>query len=199
MLGKTEGNGLVNDFSARLRDAGAAICCSSGTCRKPEVATICLVMSGGTEGGMAPHWIVFERADGDAGERPALAIGRAHTPALPAEHLGRLPQVDQVADGVRAAMRDAGISDPADVHFVQVKCPLLTAQRIGEAVRRGAGTATTDTLKSMGLSRAASALGAAVALGEIERSALTRCRYRRALGLVVGPHQQFGRHRAARP
>ena len=36
---------------------------------------------------------------------PALAIGRAHTPALPAEQLGRLAQVDQVADGVRAAMR----------------------------------------------------------------------------------------------
>ncbi len=31
--------------------------------------------------------------------------------------------------------RDAGIADPADVHFVQIKCPLLTAQRIAEAER----------------------------------------------------------------
>jgi cyanuric acid amidohydrolase len=106
------------------------------------------------------------------GERPALAIGRAHTPALPAEHLGRLPQVDQVMEGVREAMHDAGITDAADVHFVQLKCPLLTAQRIGEAMSRGAVTATTDTLKSMGLSRAASTLGAAVALGEIDRGTL---------------------------
>ena len=73
---------------------------------------------------------------------------------------------------MRAAMRDAGIADPADVHFVQLKCPLLTAQRIGEATGRGAVTATTDTLKSMGLSRAASTLGAAVALGEIDRATL---------------------------
>jgi cyanuric acid amidohydrolase len=58
------------------------------------------------------------------------------------------------------------------VHFVQIKCPLLTAARIGEARRRGATVAADGTLKSMGLSRAASALGAAVALGEIKREAI---------------------------
>jgi cyanuric acid amidohydrolase len=171
VLAKTEGNGLVNDFSRGF----ATLTLQHLFERylpKSDAAAICFVMSGGTEGGMAPHWIVFERSDGDAGEQPALAIGRAHTPALPAEHLGRLPQVDQVAEGVRAAIRDAGIADPTAVHFVQLKCPLLTAQRIGEATGRGAVTATTDTLKSMGLSRAASTLGAAVALGEIERATL---------------------------
>jgi cyanuric acid amidohydrolase len=69
-------------------------------------------------------------------------------------------------------MQDATIADPADVHFVQVKCPLLTATRIAAAEARGARVAVRDTLKSMGLSRAASALGVAVALGEIERAAL---------------------------
>jgi cyanuric acid amidohydrolase len=49
----------------------------------------------------------------------------------------------------------------------------LTATRVAEADRRGAAVATRDTLKSMGLSRAASALGAAVALGEIDRAALS--------------------------
>jgi cyanuric acid amidohydrolase len=73
---------------------------------------------------------------------------------------------------MRAAMDDAGIADPADAHYVQVKCPLLTAQRIGEAERRGAAVVTRDTLKSMGLSRAASALGVAVALGEVAAGAL---------------------------
>ncbi len=71
-------------------------------------------------------------------------------------------------------MADAGIDDPADVHFVQVKCPLLTVQRIAEAEARGADVATHDTLKSMGLSRAASALGVAVALGEIDASRIAR-------------------------
>src|SRR5436190_19398021 len=125
-------------------------------------------MSGGTEGGMAPHWTVFERAEG-TGRGPALAIGHAHTASLKPEQLGRLFQVDMVAQGVRAAMIDAQITDPADVHFVQIKCPLLTAQRIADAEGRGQTVSTRDTLKSMGLSRAASSLGVAVSLGEIAR------------------------------
>src|SRR5437660_9897267 len=141
VLAKTEGNGLVNDFSR-----GHATLALSLLFRRhlpPEqAARICLVMSGGTEGGMAPHWIVFERTDGGGtAGAPALAIGRAHTPPLPFEHLGRLAQVEPVAAGVRAAMADAGVDDPADVHYVQVKCPLLTAQRIGDADRRGAAVA----------------------------------------------------------
>jgi cyanuric acid amidohydrolase len=172
VLAKTEGNGLVNDFSRgfatlRLRQLFESFL------PHEEAAKLCLVMSGGTEGGMAPHWIVFERKDGDGGQRPALAIGRTHTPALPFQHLGRLGQVDQVTAGVEAAMRDAGIADPEHVHFVQIKCPLLTAQRVGEALRSGATVATSDTLKSMGLSRAASTLGAAVTLGEVERRNLS--------------------------
>lgn len=82
--------------------------------------------------------------------------------------MGRIGEVEQVAAGVRAAMRDAGIAEANDVHFVQIKCPLLTAQRLAEVDARGGSVATRDTLKSMGLSRAASALGAAVALGEID-------------------------------
>jgi cyanuric acid amidohydrolase len=172
VLAKTEGNGLVNDFSRGYATLALRLLFE----RHPsacETKRICLVMSGGTEGGMAPHWVVFERAVAEPGKGPSLAIGRAHTPPLPFEQLGRLAQVDQVAMGVRAAMADAGIDDPADVHFVQLKCPLLIAQRIAEADRRGAAVITRDTLKSMGLSRAASALGVAAALREIDRAALT--------------------------
>jgi cyanuric acid amidohydrolase len=172
VLGKTEGNGLVNDF-ARGYAALALNQMFQRHLSADQAAKICLVMSGGTEGGMAPHWAVFERAEGDGPSRPALALGRAHTPKLPAEHLGRMPQVVMVAAAVRAALVDAGIDNPADVHFVQIKCPLLTAQRVRDADGRGATLATRDTLKSMGLSRAASALGVAVALGEIERSRLS--------------------------
>ena len=172
VLAKTEGNGLVNDFSRGHASLALSLLFERHLATD-EAARVCLVMSGGTEGAMAPHWLVFERARGDGTEGPSLAIGRATTPPLPFEHLGRLPQVDQVAAAVRAAMRDPGIDDAADVHFVQVKCPLLTARRVAEADRRGAAVATRDTLKSMGLSRAASALGAAVALGEIDRAALS--------------------------
>jgi len=171
ILGKTEGNGLVNDFARGYASLALSLLFQRHL-PKAQADKICLVMSGGTEGGMAPHWTVFERAEGDGANRPALAFGRAHTPALPAEHLGRMSQIDMVASAVREALTDAGIDNPADVHFVQVKCPLLTAQRVGDAEVRGATVATRDTLKSMGLSRAASALGVAVALGEIDRSGL---------------------------
>jgi cyanuric acid amidohydrolase len=171
VLGKTEGNGLVNDY-ARGYAAFALKLMFQRHLPADEAAKICLVMSGGTEGGMAPHWTVFERVEGEGAKGPALALGRAHTAALPGEHLGRLAQVDQVAEAVRTAMRDAEITNPAAVHFVQVKCPLLTVARVGEAEARGASVATKDTLKSMGLSRAASALGVAVALGEIDRARL---------------------------
>ncbi|MFA6264946.1 MAG: ring-opening amidohydrolase [Pseudolabrys sp.] len=171
VLGKTEGNGLVNDFSRGMATTALSQMFERYL-DKADAAKVCLVMSGGTEGGMAPHWVVFERAEGEGGASPTLAIGRAHTPALPYEQLGRGGEIDQVADGVRIAMHDAGITDAADVHFVQIKCPLLTAQRVAEADARGVSIATRDTLKSMGLSRAASALGVAVALGEIARDAI---------------------------
>jgi cyanuric acid amidohydrolase len=54
------------------------------------------------------------------------------------------------------------------VHYVQVKCPLLTSERINEARARGKPVATEDTARSMGLANGASALGVALGLGEIK-------------------------------
>lgn len=167
IFGKTEGNGCVNDFSRGYATQSLGLMLRRHL-PADEADAVCLVMSGGTEGGMAPHWTVFERVQAEGGGTgPALALGRAHTPACPPEQLGRTGQVEMVAAGVRQALAEAGIESPDDVHFVQVKCPLLTLQRIGAADRRGVSVATRDTLKSMGLSRAASALGVARALGEI--------------------------------
>jgi cyanuric acid amidohydrolase len=77
-------------------------------------------------------------------------------------------QIEETAKAVRVAMRDAGIDDPEDVHFVQIKCPLLTSERIEAAHARGRNTVTTSAYGSMGFSRGASALGVARALGEID-------------------------------
>ncbi len=172
IFGKTEGNGCVNDFSRGF--AVAALQTLLRSHLGDAADEVCLVMSGGTEGGISPHLLVFEVAEADAnGASPALAVGRAHTPDLPSELLGRMGQVRSVAEGVRRAMVAARITDAGDVHFVQVKCPLLTATRVREAEARGATTATSDTLKSMGLSRSASTLGIALALGEIAEEALS--------------------------
>ncbi len=172
IFGKTEGNGCVNDFTRGFATQSLTLALTRHI-GEERARAVCYVMSGGTEGAMTPHWTIFERVEGEGAPGPALAIGRVHTAALPAEDLGRLGQVRQVAAGVRQAMAEAGLTDPADVHFVQIKCPLLTAQRIGEAEARGATVAVRDTLKSMGLSRGASSLGVAVALGEIGEADIT--------------------------
>src|SRR6185312_15427001 len=103
-----------------------------------------------------------------AGKR--LSIGMAHTRDFLPEELGRLAQIEETARAVAAAMADAGISDPQDVHFVQIKCPLLTSDRVEAAARRGAKTATASAYGSMAFSRGASALGVARALGEIDEN-----------------------------
>ena len=64
-------------------------------------------------------------------------------------------------------MRDAHIDAVSDVHFVQIKCPLLTSERVKEARARGKTPVTTSGYASMGYSRGASAIGVAKALGEI--------------------------------
>jgi cyanuric acid amidohydrolase len=107
-------------------------------------------------------------------------LGRHVTAPLEAGDIGRLAQVDAAAAAVRRAMAEAAIQRAEDVHFVQIKCPLLTAERIEAA---GGRVATHDTLASMGLSRGAAALGVAVALGEVDRRALTEDRIGTDTGL----------------
>jgi cyanuric acid amidohydrolase len=172
VLAKTEGNGCVNDFTREYTAAVLAGALAPHLGRTPlEVErSIPLIMSGGTEGVLSPHATVFSRRFVDepppaAGKR--LAVGIAFTRAFLPEELGRTAQIEETAQAVRAAMRDAAIEDIADVHFVQIKCPLLTSERIEAAKGRGRGTATEDPYVSMGYSRGASALGVARALGEV--------------------------------
>src|SRR5258707_829286 len=124
IFGKTEGNGCVNDFSRGFAAQSLLLMLQRHVGK--DASSACLVMSGGTEGAMAPHWLVLERGECDGNAGPALAIGSAHTADILPEQIGRLSQVDMVAAGVRNAMRDARIARPADVHPVQVKWPLLT-------------------------------------------------------------------------
>lgn len=168
VLGKTEGNGCVNDFT-RAYAVRALQDMLARHMPREAVSRIAMVMSGGTEGCLSPHLIVFEAREvtEPAATGGALALGGARTSDMAGELLGRRGQIELVAAGVRAAIAAAGITSAAEVHYVQVKCPLLTSERIEAVERAGKTVATRDTLKSMGLSRAASALGVAVALGEM--------------------------------
>lgn len=164
ILGKTEGNGCVNDFTRGYATQSLRAMLAVHL-RAEDVAGIPLVMSGGTEGGLSPHWIVLGCAEGPAGDGPALAVAGVITRPLDPREIGRSAQADLVCTAVHEAMQRADIADPADVHFVQIKCPLLTAER---AATVDNDVATDNMLKSMGLSRGASALGVALALGEID-------------------------------
>jgi len=157
VLGKTEGNGGVNDFT---REYAVAALCEAlasrlGRTRAEVEERIAFVMSGGTEGVLSPHLTVFTRgAGGSPASGKRLGVGVAHTRDFLPEEIGRAPQIEETVTAVRAAMADGGIDDPADVHFVQIKCPLLTSERVEAAARRGLKTVT--------------ASGFALALGEIE-------------------------------
>lgn len=177
ILGKTEGNGCVNDFTRGFSTLAFKLFLSEamGISRDGVASRVAFIMSGGTEGVMSPHATVFAIEETDEPAKPGkrLTAGVAFTRDFLPEEIGRMAQVREVARAVKEAMVAAGITDPADVHFVQIKCPLLTAERIEEARKRGKDVVTHDTYKSMGYSRGASALGVALALGEVKESDLS--------------------------
>ena len=130
VIGKTEGNGGVNDFTRILADqAFRAVLKKLGSRSEAEIAKIPMVWSGGCDGVITPHATVFAR-NGKTGpaNKSRLVIGTAMSAEIFPEDIGRPAMVEKVADSVRAAMRDAGIDDPADVHYVQTKTPLLTVE-----------------------------------------------------------------------
>jgi barbiturase len=170
VIGKTEGNGGVNDFTRILADqAFRRTLADLGSRSAAEIAKIPMVWSGGCDGVITPHATVFAR-NTKSGEttKSRLAIGTAMSAELLPEDIGRIAMVEKVADGVRVAMRNAGIDDPSDVHYVQTKTPLLTIESVREAESRGQQVAC-EVHDSMGVSNGTTALGIAVALGEVSK------------------------------
>ncbi|MFK7853330.1 MAG: ring-opening amidohydrolase [Granulosicoccus sp.] len=165
ILGKTEGNGCVNDFTRGYATQSLRSLLSRYLSGE-QIESIPMVMSGGTEGGLAPHWIVLGITEAVETDTASLAIAGLATRSLNPNEIGRVVQAELVRDAVLKAMGQANIDCPGDVHYVQVKCPLLTAERVSAV---NGDVSTDNTLKSMGLSRGASALGIALALGEIDK------------------------------
>ncbi len=168
VIGKTEGNGGVNDFTRILSDqAYRAVLRKRGTRGEREIAAIPMVWSGGCDGVITPHATVFARIDATGpASKSRLAIGTAMSAELLPEDIGRPAMVEKVAAAVKLAMRDAGIDDPKDVHYVQTKTPLLTIDSVRDAESRGHHVAC-EVHDSMGVSNGTTALGIGVALGEI--------------------------------
>jgi barbiturase len=172
IIGKTEGNGGVNDFTRIIADrAFREVLTAKGTRPPDEVAHVPIVWSGGTDGVLSPHATIFATVPAEQvtpSDEPRLTVGFAMSEPLLPEDIGRTPMITKVADAVRAAIAQAGITDAADVHYVQTKTPLLTIDTIRDAKARGKTVWTEDTLHSMDMSNGTAALGIAVALGEID-------------------------------
>lgn len=177
IIGKTEGNGGANDFTRALATLSVARAVADATGESPAAVSdrVALVWSGGCEGVLSPHMTVVCRDDSVPVEGPGggLAVSVQRTRAIPPEEVGTLAQVHEVATATRQALADLAIDDPADVHYVQVKGPLLTPAAIRDAAARGAPVVTTDPNGSKAYARGATALGVGVALGEVDLSALS--------------------------
>ncbi|KAK7205577.1 cyanuric acid hydrolase [Myxozyma melibiosi] len=161
VIGKTEGNGCVNDFTRML----------SSTVWDPllESSHGISVFSGGTEGVLSPHVsLVVKEADhlnpdGSKKYDEGLVAKVGGTRDFEPWEMGTDVQAKVTAETVKSLMAELEVG-PDDVHMVLVKCPLLTTAKV---VASAKPCVTVDTYKSMGYSRLATAVGIALALGEV--------------------------------
>src|SRR3954464_10413110 len=171
IIGKTEGNGGVNDYTRIIADRAFREILVEKGAPPEQVRQVPIVWSGGTDGVISPHATIFATVpteDVAQTDEPRLTVGYAMSEQLLPEDIGRTAMVTKVADAVKVAMERAGITEPSDVHYVQTKTPLLTIHTIRDAKSRGETVWTEHTHESMDLSNGCTALGIAVALGEIE-------------------------------
>ncbi|MBA2960562.1 MULTISPECIES: ring-opening amidohydrolase [Ramlibacter] len=175
VIGKTEGNGGVNDFTRGYftQSLLALLARRTGEDAAALAGRIPCVLSGGCEGVLSPHYLVFSRRGEAAGGDgpPALAIGVAMSEPLQPEDIGRGGHIRSVAAAVRRAMADARIASPADVQLVQVKCPTVTVAGAQDAAARGRTVVSQDPNRAMAHARVAGAFGVAQALGELDHDA----------------------------
>lgn len=176
-IGKTEGNGGANDFTRALATTSFASYLAAVRDQTPQQVAeqVAFVWSGGCEGVLSPHVTVFTRDDAsgaspDGSKRLAISVQR--TRDFFPEEVGRMAEVDAVAEAVRRALDDLDCSGE-DVHYVQVKGPLLTPAGIADARSRGVDVVTTDPNRSKAFARGATALGVAIGLGELQPEQVT--------------------------
>src|SRR5437867_13447682 len=113
ILGKTEGNGAVNDYTRGLATLSFQLLLASRLNRKiEEIARRApIIWSGGTEGLMSPHATIFTREPdrGTPSGDKRFTVGTAYTRDLLPEEFGTAVHARVAADGVRAAIEAAGI------------------------------------------------------------------------------------------
>lgn len=159
LVAKTEGTATVNDFVRSLtmraiRDALAAAAV------RIEAQVI---LSMGSEGIITPGGYLFVERRAEAGDHGGLALGNGRSERLTGADLVNERHIEAMRQAVARGIGDAGLR-PEDVALVLAKTPLLTREMAANLPPR-----QKEAGNSSSLSRAAAALGIAVALGEIEK------------------------------
>lgn len=176
MVGKTEGTGLHDDYGRELAHFSLcdALARHLGADRRSIQERVTMMLSGGCFGVISPH-VTVVAAEWVEVEAPSpskrLVAGSSRSEAIAPEEVGRMGQVRKVAAAVREAARESGVNGSADFHCVMVKAPALTWAAIDEAEARGVTVVSHDLSTgdrgAMCFSNDASALGVALALGEV--------------------------------
>jgi len=186
VMAQTEGGGEGRALAAAAlrRLLGERL----GVAVETLAGTVPMLMIGGTAGLMCPHVTLFVNRPVTTPGRQGVArlvLSAGQTRALAPEELGSLTAVREVAAAVTGAMDAAGISGPDQVINVQLKAPALTAGQIADAAARGKSLCSADVSIAGAKTRGAAALGAAVALGEVELAALSEDAIGRDAGLYT--------------
>lgn len=164
VIAQSEGDGYARGFFTLALEL--LLSDRLGVPRTEITETIPIMVIGGTAGLMTPHATLFVRRsapDAQPTAESALALGFAFTRRLEPEELGTAGQAVLVAEAIVRAMADAGIANADDVAAVEMKCP---QPRAVDAPGLGAGELGAR-------SRGACALGAAIALGEVDRDEIS--------------------------
>lgn len=169
IIGKTEGNGGRNDFTRELAMTAFEELFSKylGISRTEVAERIVFSLSGGCEGVVSPHIVVFTKSGNilqEARQEKRLAIGIGSTRKFQASEIGRVEQVEETARAIKEIVASLKVDSAEDVHFIQMKGAITnyTYQEAEQALKDN------KPLRSnMVYSRGASALGAALALDEI--------------------------------
>ncbi len=165
LLVKTEGNSDLNDFS---REYGLVAAEKELTeYGGPELVTrSTFLFSTGCEGAMTPFGYLFvDHDEPDAAPSAhgiALAMGCARSRSLLPDEIGTPTHADITADTVRAAMEQAGVR-AEQVELVIVKTPIMSHIP-------ATAPETHNKRITSAYSKAVGALGAGVALGEVDRA-----------------------------
>ena len=165
VFGKTEGPATLNDFSRDVaQSATDGAIAELGT---DMLARSWRLFSTGTEGIASPVTIMMAELKGSTTTGASgLAVGVARSEPLPAYPRCGLEHVDAATQTVTRAMQDAGLK-PEQVSLVLIKSPVLmpgTAPANAPGMRHAGST---------GSSRGSAALGAGIALGEVDRATLS--------------------------